>query len=204
MSLERSLKSALERSAGTVDPDVGAAYESVVGRHRRAARTRRVAYSVAVASLVVAGVRGAPRILDALRDKPTVPAGRDGSGEARAAYRRLSGTYTTTISERAGLVRTYHLAGRWTMRLTKAGDVHIDAPRAYVRTYGPPSTTGFELDGETLETNVLYHSGLGCESPGTYEWSSSNDRLDLVSVDDACPLRGPVLTSPWRRIATVR
>jgi hypothetical protein len=197
MSFERSLKATLERSAETIEPDVASAYEVVTRRHGRSVRTRRLAYSAVALAAVTGIVLGLPKALDALRDQTIAPAGTPDQ-VTTSAYRRVSGTYTTRVPERAGLVRTYHLDGRWTMRLDESGEIEVHPPAGFVDVFGPPALGTFVLNGEQLTTNALYHSGLGCEQDGVYEWSFTKGRLVLDLVDDGCPYRSAVFATRWR------
>jgi hypothetical protein len=200
MSFERSLKTSLERSADAIDPDVATALEAVTSRHRRGTRVRRATYSVLAVAALVGIVLGTPRALDALRDEGLPPADDKHSNETTLAYHRLAGVYTRRVDERAGIVRTYQLAGRWTMRLSESGAIDMQAPPGFTELYGPPAVGRFELDGRRFVTNALFHSGLGCERDGTYEWSFHNGALTLATIDDGCPYRALVFATEWREI----
>ena len=199
MSFESRLKSSLERDANVVEPDVGAALGTVRRSHQTRRRVRMAAYSFTVVAVVTAGVIGGPRALDAIRGDDVGFAPGRHPAIVRGAYADISGVYASRIGERPGVIRTYKLAGRWTMRLSADGKVALTSPQGFIDALGPVTEAGFALDGGRLRTQVMYHEGIGCTGEATYAWTLEGNRLHLTPVDDACPYRPTVLGGVWIR-----
>lgn len=197
MSTERALRTMLERDAAAVTPDETTALRDVLQVHRSRQRARRMTYALAGTAVVAGALFAVPRALDAWQDDaaPVVPVEQPSPGPAE--HFPLTGVYSTRIPNRPGAIRTYSLAGRWTLHVEASGSVRLGAPPDYVRTFGVPSEGVFRLDGNRLSTLVLHHRGLGCEEEGVYEWRVAARKLQLTAVADSCRLRAPVLTSIW-------
>lgn len=197
MSTERALRMLLEREAAAVTPDETTALRDVLQRHESRRRARRVAYALAGAAVVAGVLLAVPRALETWRDDAALVAPVEQPSSGPAEDFPLTGVYTTRVPNRPGAIRTYSLAGRWTLHVGASGSVRLDAPHDYVRTFGVPAEGVFTLDGSRLSTLVLHHRGLGCEDEGVYQWRMAARTLQLTVIADSCRLRSPVLTSIW-------
>lgn len=198
MSVERVLTAEFERVAADVAPDVDAALRRVTARHDRRRRIRITSYAVAGAAAIAAAILVLPAALDGLRGRSSTPAGPTPASPA-PAYQGIAGTYHLTIPDRPGIVRSHHLAGRWTLTLTTAGAAAIDEPPPFVRVYGPATTSSFRLDARRFTTSLLYHPGLGCDGDGIYTWHRSARAVRFRVVKDDCAIRNAVLSGSWSR-----
>jgi hypothetical protein len=179
MSLDSRLRADLQEVARTIEPSTEAALESILQRHDRSARIRRLAPRVvaAVAAvLVVAGVvtwrvsgshgDDEPPIVK----EPRVPAG----------------TYGATL--------TGDLAGPWRLRFGKTS-VSLVAPDAAV--LGTRLAAGtYDIRAGAITTDLLADGP--CSGPGSYTWRRVDGDLAFTVLDDDCDLRFRLLTgSAW-------
>jgi hypothetical protein len=172
----------------------------VTRKHRRASRRRSFAYAVAAIAASVALVVLVPRAIDLVRSQSAVPpAGGRGEIGANLVPTRLAGTYSKVIADRPGLIRTYSLAGRWTMEITRTGDLRISVPAGF-DVIGVPPPASVTVDGARLTTNALFHGAFGCGTEGVYQWSSKGSRLLFHEINDDCLYRPIVFTTgAWAR-----
>jgi hypothetical protein len=200
MQLDRALREGFERVAAEVEPDASAAIDTVFRRHSRGARRRAVAYVGAAAAASIALVVFGPGAFDRLTSGVSVPPAGLHPIRHNHVPARLVGTYSKVVEDKPGLIRTYSLAGRWTMRITATGALTLDGPVGFEGFLGVPSPASVTVRGGRLTTDALFHDALGCGNDAEYRWSTGRSKLVFDEVVDECPYRPVVLSSgSWSR-----
>lgn len=200
MSLDRRLRSELERDAARIVPDVERNLSAVEARMRRrssiGAPTLLLATAVIVAVVVVRyGVALPPS--GGPGPSPSGAASPSRSAVASPSYGAIAGTYVVTLDPENSAVAQDHLGGAWTMRLVADGEIFLSPPATFGS--GTSSITGlaFTLAGDRFRNNIFYNDH--CSSIGTYTWSLQVGRLSFAPVDDSCTIRVTLLsTIAWQ------
>jgi hypothetical protein len=197
MPLDRRLRSAFDRAASIIEPDVERYLQQTtrLGARRRAELplgTLLAASAVVVALLVVTGIPGTP---SEGAGGPS-PTGVGSSSSPSGDLGPVVGTYTVSIqaSDPGAATEGLDLAGTWSMTLLGSGVMDVLPPETFEGSRATGHT--FSIDGETFLTDLYYNDY--CNSVGMYGWERIGDTLALTVVDDACGLRRTLLgTRAW-------
>jgi len=189
MSFDDRLRRELNRTADTIEPDVGEALAVVEGRTRRRGTIGlgSVLAGVAVVLIVVVGLQTANSVRDSAVGASPSPL--EGSPDP-FGYGRISGTYVANLQAPAGLPDLGDVAGTWTMVLDHDGTMEMTPPATFGEGDAIQSGAAFSLAGEGLRTNLFQQR---CDSVGAYSWRLVADQLTLTPFADTCALRATVL-----------
>jgi hypothetical protein len=199
VSLDRRLRSELERDAERIVPDVERNLGAVEARMRRrsslGAPTLLLATAVIVAALVVRYGLALPP--SGGPGESSSPASPSPSAVASPSYDAVAGTYVVTLDAANAAVAQNHLGGAWTMRLAADGEIFLSPPATFGSGTSSLSGLAFTLAGDRFRNNIFYNDY--CTSIGTYTWSLQAGRLSFTPVDDNCAIRSTLLsTIPWQ------
>lgn len=180
MSIDRRLRTGLQRSSEAIKPNVSAALQAVENRTRRERRTRMIArLAVAAAAVVVVATAG-PALVHRLRGW--------GTDVLPAEPRSPVGTYLVDISM-SDIAQREGMVGRWVVTLRPDGVIHITPPDSFA---GNPYGASYQTDGDLLRTNAFI-SSPGCQRStdqiGTYRWVRTATELSFTIVADNCDAR---------------
>lgn len=199
MSLDRRLRSELEREAARIVPDVERNLGAVEARTRRrssiGAPTLLLAAAVIVAAIVLRyGVALPPS--GGPGSSPSAAASPSPSAVASPSYDAIAGTYVVRLDPANSAVAQNHLGGVWTMRLATDGEIFLSPPETFGSGTSSLSGLAFTLAGDRFRNNIFYNDY--CTSIGTYTWSLQAGSLSFAPVDDTCAIRQTLLsTLPW-------
>jgi hypothetical protein len=200
VSLDRRLRSELERDAERIVPDVERNLGAVEARMRRrssiGAPTLLLATAVVVAVLVVRYGMALPPS-GGPSSSPSVAASLSPSAGASPSYDAIAGTYVATLDPANSAVAQNHLGGVWTMRLASDGEIFLSPPATFGAGTSPLTGLAFSLAADRFRSNIFYNDY--CSSIGTYTWSIQAGHLSFAPVDDTCAIRRTLLsTVPWQ------
>ena len=200
MSLDRRLRSELERDAARIVPDVERNLGAVEARTRRrssiGAPTLLLAAAVIVAVVLVRYGVALPRS-GGPGSSPSAGASPNPSAVASPSYDAIAGTYVVTLDPANSAVAQNHLGGSWTMRLAADGEIFLSPPETFGSDTSSLSGLAFTLVGDRFRNNIFYSDY--CTSVGTYTWSLQTGSLAFAPVDDSCAIRTTLLsTTPWQ------
>jgi hypothetical protein len=190
MSLDQRVRDALERSSAIADPDIRRNLARARRRGRRLVVARRVGTAILVVVIAVI-VALAPRMIGGgdrvVPDEPRPP----------------TGELVSRVPDARGVVRTYGLAGRWTLSFLDRGRLLFSAPpSASVRQLRPAYT--YAISGRVLSTDLFVHDVCAGTGTGTYRWSGSLGTATFTVASDRCPVRVAVMTSAsWASTTSV-
>jgi hypothetical protein len=180
MSIDRRLRTGLQRSSEAITPNVSAALAAVENRTRHLRRTRviaRLAVAAAVAVVVaIAGLTLLHRLralgTDVLPAEPSSPVG----------------TYVVDVST-SETAQAEGMVGRWVITLRPDGVMEITSPSSFT---GNPYGASYQTDGDLLRTNAFI-SSPGCQRStdqiGTFRWVRTATELRFTVVADTCDTR---------------
>ncbi len=201
MSLDRRLRSELERDAERIVPDVEKNLGAVHARARRGSSIGAPTLVLAAAVILAAVVLRVGASLPSSggpTPNPSAAAASPSSGPATSpSYDAIAGTYLVTLDAANAAVAQNHLAGAWTMRLASDGEIFLSPPATFGAGTSPLTGLAFSLAADRFRNNIFYNDY--CSSIGTYTWSLQAGHLSFAPVDDTCPIRRALLsTVPWQ------
>jgi hypothetical protein len=201
MSLDRRLRSELERDAQRIVPDVERNLGIVEARARP--RSSIGASGLLVAAAVIAAaiiMRIGPSLPGAGGPNPSAassPSASIAAASPGASYDAIAGTYRVTLDLSSTAVAQYKLGGTWTMRLAPTGEIFLSPPQSFGSGTSSLSGLAFTLAGDRFRNNIFYNDY--CSAVGTYTWSREGAQLRFAPVGDACAIRQTLLsTLPWQ------
>jgi hypothetical protein len=201
MSIDRRLREGVGRITSEVDPDVDRHLDQARRHARRKIAFRRAGAVLAAAGVIAGVVLLGPHAIDALgnltRQQPASnPTPRQHS-TILIGNQAIAGTYGRTVPADEAIIRTDHLAGRWSMTLRPDGTMAMIAPRPFT---GVLSGILYHIQGNRFRTN-LFVQDLCSNVAVTYQWTRSGSELSLTPLDDPCEARVALLASgPWTRV----
>jgi hypothetical protein len=202
MSLDRRLRSELERDAERVVPDVERNLGAVEARARgrSSVGTPALLFAAAVIALAIALRLGAA--LPPSGGPSPAPSGPSASAVVPAtsplpSFGAIAGTYVVTLDPAVAAIARDHLGGTWTMRLAADGEIFLSPPATFGSGTSSLSGLAFTLAGDRFRSNIFYNDF--CNSIGTYTWSLQAGRLAFAPVDETCVIRQELLsTIQWQ------
>jgi hypothetical protein len=202
VSLDRRLRSELERDADRIVPDVERNLGAVEARARGRSSVGTPAIVFAAVVVAVAILLRLGASLPPSGGPSPAPSGPTTSGSAPEtspvpSYAAIAGTYVVTLDPAVAAIARDHLGGTWTMRLAADGEIFLSPPATFGSGTNSLSGLAFTLAGDRFRSNIFYNDF--CNSIGTYTWALEAGRLSLAPVDETCSIRQELLaTLPWR------
>ena len=201
MSLDRRLRSELDRDAGRIVTDLERNLGAVEARARRRSSIGSSALLATAAVIVLAIVvrLGSSVPSGGASPSPTMatPSPTTMAASPSPSFAAIAGTYTVSLDASNAAVAANHLAGSWTMRLVVDGEIFLSPPASFGSGTSSLSGLAFTLAADRFRSNIFYNDF--CSSIGTYTWSLSGGHLVFASVDDTCAIRRALLsTAPWQ------
>ena len=178
MSIDRRLRSGLQRSAEAIRSDVSGALQAVERRARRQRRVVAMARLATVAAVTVVAVIVGTVAVHRLSNVGTdvLPAGQP------------AGRYVVNVPA-SDLARQHGMEGQWVVILRPDGVLQLTPPAAFTDN---PYGASYQIDGDVLRTNAFI-SSPGCQRSsdqvGTYRWLRTATELNFTIVADACDAR---------------
>jgi hypothetical protein len=201
VSLDRRLRSELDRDAGRIVTDLERNLGAVEARARRRSSIGSSALLATAAVIVLAIVvrLGSSVPSGGASPSPTMatPSPTTMAASPSPSFAAIAGTYTVSLDASNAAVAANHLAGSWTMRLVVDGEIFLSPPASFGSGTSSLSGLAFTLAADRFRSNIFYNDF--CSSIGTYTWSLSGGHLVFASVDDTCAIRRALLsTAPWQ------
>jgi hypothetical protein len=188
MSLDRRLRSALNRAGQTVQPDTDERLRIVLdrGRIRRGPPIGLALVGAAAIVILVVGTR----FLPSLQGPAAVPTS---TSDPRAA---VAGTYTVSLLADDPGVADLGIAGTWSITLHPSGAIDIDPPDTFAGSAASGHT--FAINGDSFRTDLYYNDY--CDSIASYRLVVEAGTLAFDQSDDTCAIRVALLAMhPWTR-----
>jgi hypothetical protein len=195
MSLDSRLRQGLERSASGATADLVDNLPDALARGRGRKRVMVAARATAIAAaLVIVAVVG-PRLVGSLRTEQ--PAGPTPSPSgAPTDFSAIAGTYTVEFTNVDATVAANHMAGTWTIQLSRDGAMQLSIPAGFTREGQSPVGNAFTLAANQLRSNLFYSDF--CHSIGVYRWQLRGTRLTFTPLNEDCAVRRVIFASqPW-------
>jgi hypothetical protein len=200
VSLDRRVRSELERDAERIVPDVERNLGAVEARARGRSGIGTPALALAAAVIAVTillrlGASTPPSGASPVPSSPTASA--SAPATSPPSYGAIAGTYVVTLDPAVAAIARDHLGGTWTMRLAADGEIFLSPPLTFGSGTSSLSGLAFSLAADRFRSNIFYNDY--CSSIGTYTWSLQGGRLSFAPVDETCAIRQELLsTSQWQ------
>jgi RNA polymerase sigma factor (sigma-70 family) len=159
----------------------------VLERGRRRARNRRAAAFGIGALLFVVVVAVIRAAAPSREPQPAVPT------PAPTSPGSVAGSYSVRLPDTDDEVQRFGLEGRYSMELTRSGDLLLGGPREFDLS-GDPIT--FDVERGRFTTDLMV--GERCDTSGRYRVTLTEGILTLTPQDESCDPRRVLLASaPW-------
>jgi hypothetical protein len=191
MSIDTRLRQGLDRSASGATADL---VDDLPGALARGRRRKRVLVAVRVTALA-AGLAivalGGSRLIGSYRTDQ--PASTPSPSLSTGDFSAISGTYTVELTNADATVSANHMAGTWTMQLSRDGAMQLLIPSTFTREGHAPAGNAFTLSASQFRTNLFYNDF--CHSIGVYRWQLRGARLVFFPLSEDCAVRQAVFSS---------